>query len=139
MIEGERHAIDDTEQVRPPVRLCHLILSDSLARGVTSIKVAAGPGTIPTAWAQTGDAWQEYMAFPPAVYVTLLEHFKLMAGLAPEERQAQGTILVRWQGRNASVALSVRPDANGVDEIALLFPRDRSGVGVDPASSIGST
>jgi hypothetical protein len=47
MNAGNRYEIDDTEQVRPHIRLCHRILSEALAAGFTTVELCAVPGEGP--------------------------------------------------------------------------------------------
>lgn len=117
-----RFDIDDTDQVRPHVRLCHLMLSEALAAGFTVVELATRPGAEPTARTQVDGSWQPFMAFPPAVYSMLLNYFKHMAGVAPEQQDAEGMILVRLAGRDASVNLRIRRNEQGVVELVLHFP-----------------
>jgi hypothetical protein len=117
-----RYEIDDTEQNRPHVRLCHRILSDALATGVTIVELATPIGALPTARAQIDGSWKPLMAFPPAVFNMLVEHLRHMAGVALDQRHVVGTILVRAAGRDASVALSVQRNDQGSDDLVLSFP-----------------
>jgi hypothetical protein len=117
-----RYEIDDTERNRPHVRLCHRILSEALAAGFTVVELATPPGAIPTARAQIDGSWKPLMAFPPAVFSMLVEYLRHMASVAPDQRHADGTILVRAAGRDASVTLSVRRNDQGADDLVLSFP-----------------
>jgi hypothetical protein len=120
-----RHTIDDTEQIRPHMRLCHRMLSEALAAGFTAIELATVPGGTPTARALSEGSWKPFMAFPPAVYQQLVDHFKQMAGVASAQRAATGTILVRSNGRDASVELEARRNDEYIDELVLHFPARR--------------
>ena len=117
-----RHDIDDTDQIRPHVRLCHLVLREALAAGFTAVELAAPPGAPPTARAQSGGAWKWFMAFPAGVYGSLVAHLKDMAGIPPEQREGQGTILVRLAGQDAAITLRARCNEQGVDELVLTLP-----------------
>jgi hypothetical protein len=117
-----RYEIDDTERIQPHVRLCHRILSEALAAGFTAVELAAPPGAGPTARAQSDGSWKPFMAFPAAVYGMLVEHLKHMAGMAPEQRDGDGTFLVQSAGRDAAVNLSARRNDQGFDELVLHFP-----------------
>ena len=117
-----RYEIDDTERIRPHVRLCHRILSEALASGFSAVKLAALPEGMPTARAESEGSWKPFMAFPPAVYGLLVEHFKHMGGVAPEQGDGDGTILVRAAGRDASINLTARRHRQGADELVLHFP-----------------
>jgi hypothetical protein len=122
MNAGKRFKIDDTEQVRPHIRLCHRILSEGLAAGFTIIELTAAPGTAPAARAQHEGTWKSFMAFPPPVYGQLIEYFKQMAGVASDAPSTDGTILVQAAGRDAAVALRSRRNDQGVEELILHFP-----------------
>jgi hypothetical protein len=63
------------------------------------------------------------MAFPPAAYRQLIEHFKQMASIAPQEPNGESTILVRVAGRDASVRVQARRNEAGSDELVLHFPQ----------------
>jgi len=118
-----RYDIDDTEPTeRPHVRLCHLILRESIQAGVTTVAVTTPPGGVPTARALRDGSWTPFMAFPAMVYDMLVRHFKHMAGVAPDEPEAEGTILVRLPGRDASVRLRVRRTDQGADDLTLELP-----------------
>ena len=114
-----RYEINDTDRIRPHIRLCHLILSEALASGFTAVELAATSGSPQQARAQIEGAWKPFMAFPVSVYDALVEHFKQMAG-------ADGTILVQLAGRDASVTLRVRRNAQGSDDLVLSFPTNTS-------------
>jgi hypothetical protein len=118
-----RYEIDDTDQVRPHVRLCHRILSESLAAGFTAVELATPLGGMPTARAQQAGSWKSFMAFPPAAYRQLIEHFKQMASIAPQEPNGESTSLVRVAGRDASVRVQARRNEAGSDELVLHFPQ----------------
>jgi hypothetical protein len=122
MNAGRRFKIDDTEQVRPHIRLCHQILSEALAAGFTSVELTAVPGTVPAARARHEGTWKSFMAFPPPVYGQLVEYFKQMARVASDAPAAEGTILVRAAGRDAAVVLRSRRNDQGVEELILDFP-----------------
>jgi hypothetical protein len=124
MNEDVRYAIDDTDQIRPHMRLCHRLLSEGLTAGFSIVELATPPDGMPTARAQVGDALQPLMAFPPPVYAMLVEYLKQMAGVPQESSDASGTILVRLGGRDASVGFSARRDERGQDELALHFPTE---------------
>lgn len=127
MPTGTRHTIDDTVKGRPHVRLCHLILRESLAAGFSLLELTTPPGGTPAARVQLGGSWRPLMTFPPQVYGLLVEHFKQMAGVTREQPEAHGTILVRLAGRDASVTLSARRTAEGPDELLLHFPATAAG------------
>jgi hypothetical protein len=57
-----RHTIDDTEQIRPHMRLCHRMLSEALAAGFTAIELATVPGGTPAARALSEGSWKPFMA-----------------------------------------------------------------------------
>lgn len=117
-----RHDVDDTEMVRPHIRLCHLLLRESMQAGLTTVEVTTPPGGVPTARALREGSWTPFMTFPTRVYGLLVEHFKHMAGAAPDQPEVEGTILVRLTGRDASVGLRVRRTDQGVDDLTLGFP-----------------
>ena len=117
-----RHEIDDTDQVRPHVRLSHLVLREALAGGFTAVELAAPPRAMPTARAQSGGTWQWFKSFPPAVYDSLVAHFKQMAGMTPEQREGDGTILVRLAGQDTAITLRVQRNEQGLDVLLLHFP-----------------
>lgn len=125
MNHSTRHNIDDTDQIRPHMRLCHRMLSEGLTAGYTAVELATDPGGAATARAQTGGSWKSYMAFPSPVYQQLVVYFKQMAGLASDEPATAGTILVRYSGRDASIKLEARRSDQGADELLLLFPAGR--------------
>jgi hypothetical protein len=122
MQAGTRYQIDDTERNRPHIRLCHRMLSHGLITGLTAVELTAPAGTMPTARARHDGSWKALMAFPPAVYALLVEYFKHMAGLAPEQGDAAGTILVQLAGRHGAIGLRARRNERGVDELILHFP-----------------
>jgi hypothetical protein len=124
-----RHEIDDTERARPHVRLCHRVLSEALASGFSAVELTTPPGGTPTAHAESGGSWAEFMAFPPAVSELLIEYFKHMAGVPPEQHDADGTILVRAAGRDATIELRTRRNLQGIDELVLRFPARSGGDG----------
>ena len=132
MTATARHVIDDTERIRPHVRLCHHILREGLASRFTAVEFNAAPGATPSARAQSDGAWKDFMAFPPPVYGMLVEHLKDMAGFAPEAREAVGTILVRVAGRDASLTLRVRRNEQGSDEGTVAFPSTPVGKAEQP-------
>jgi hypothetical protein len=113
---------DDVKAGRPHIRLCHLILRESMVAGLTAVEVTTPPGGLPTARALRDDSWTAFMAFPVQVYGMLVPHFKHMAGVAPDQSDAEGTILVRLAGRDASIDLRVRRTDQGLDELVLGFP-----------------
>jgi hypothetical protein len=123
MSASVRHDIDDTGPTkRPHIRLCHLILRESMQAGLTTVAVTTPPGGVPTARALRDGSWTSFMAFPAQVYGMLVEHFEHMAGAAPDQPEAKATILVRLAGRDASVGLRVRRTDQGVDDLTLEFP-----------------
>jgi hypothetical protein len=123
MSASVRHDIDDTgPTVRPHIRLCHLMLRESMLAGLTTVEVTTPPGGLPTARALRDGSWAPFMAFPALVYRMLVEHFKHMAGVAPDQPEVEGTLLVRLPGRDASVRLRVRRTDQGVDDLTLEFP-----------------
>jgi len=124
MNDTVRYAIDDTDRIRPHMRLCHRILSEGLTAGFPIVELSTPPDGMPTARAQVGDALQPFMAFPPPVYAMLVEYLKQMAGVPQESSDATGTILVRLGERDASVGLSARRDEKGEDELVLHFPTE---------------
>jgi hypothetical protein len=122
MNAGTRHDIDDTDQIRPHVRLCHQILRDGITTPFAAVHLSTPAGAMPTARVQTQGKWEEYMAFPPPLYGHLVAHFRDMAGVAPEERDAEGTVLVRLAGRDASIRFSARRTEAEGEGIVLTFP-----------------
>lgn len=120
MNAGIRYEIDDTSQNRPHVRLCNQILNQGVTGEFASVELVTRPGAMPTARVQVDGSWKPFMAFPPPVFAVMVEHFKHMAGVA-QDQHADGTILVRTAGRDASVALRVRRDDPGSDALILSF------------------
>ena len=62
-MNASRHVIDDTESIRPHVRLCHRILADALAGGYGLVELASPDGEMPIVRAQVGGSWKPLMAF----------------------------------------------------------------------------
>jgi len=115
MNAGTRYDIDDTDRVPPHVRLCHKILRDGLSAGFTAVELAQPSGSFPTARARLKAEWKPFMTFPVAVYTSLVERFKEMAG-------PNATIPVRLAGRDASVTLNVQRNEQGSEDLVLGFP-----------------
>lgn len=122
MGEAVRYTIDDTERVRPIVRLCHLILRSGLTEGFSAVDLTCPPDEMPTARSQRDGRWEWYMAFPPPAFGLMVEYFKRMAGVEASAHEAEARILVRLAGRNGEIALTVRTNDRGDDELVLRFP-----------------
>jgi hypothetical protein len=110
-----RYDIDDTDRIRPHVRLCHDLLRKRLRSGFTAVELAVPAEALPTARGRMQTDWKPRMTFPVAVYDRLVAHFKQMAG-------SGGTILVRLAGRDASITLVVRPNDQGSEDLVLGVP-----------------
>ena len=122
MTGNVRHEIDDTPQVRPHVRLCHQMLSEGLTSGFSAVELTPVPDAMPQARVQSAGSWKPYMAFPKAAYSQIVSRLREMAGLAPDEADGDGAILVRWSGREASIALRAQRNEHGEERILLTFP-----------------
>lgn len=122
MDDAVRYSIDDTELVRPHVRLCHLMLRSALTEGFTAVELTCPPDEMPTARSQRDGRWEWYMAFPPPVYGLVVAYLKRMAGVAEDAHEAEAKILVRLGGRNGEIALTARANDRDGDELVLRFP-----------------
>jgi hypothetical protein len=117
-----RHNIDDTYRVGPIVRLSFQILRDGLAQGLRCIAFTVPSVGAPIAQRQLGTIWAPFMAFPSAAFEPLTAHLQAMAGISAADAPVGGTILVRVNGQDASVAVMARRDERGNMELELLFP-----------------
>ena len=122
MSNAQPIAIDDTDQVRPAVRLCHLMLREALAHGFATVELTVPDDGPPTARAEQAGEWSSFMAFPEAVYAALVEYLKIMAGVGEDDREAAANILVRVAGRDATIDLELKPDPRGNSTVVLRFP-----------------
>ena len=130
MDEPARYTIDDTEHVRPIVRLCHLILRSGLTEGFTAVELTCPPGEMPTARSERDGRWEWYMAFPSPAYGQMVEYYERMAGVEAGAHEAEATILVRLAGRNATIGFTLRTNDRGDAELVLRFP-EGSGADTD--------
>jgi len=122
MNENVFHDIDDTDQIRPHMRLCHLILREGLENEIAEVASTPESTGALAARSKMGDSWKSFMEFTPPQYSTLVDYFKQMAEVSPELFDAEGNILVRLAGRDATIRLRIRRDEGGRDELSLQFP-----------------
>ena len=121
MNSQNRDDIADTDRVPAPVRLCHQILRESLAQGVTEIEFV-GAGSLPVVNRHLEGTWQPYLQIPRPGFAALVVQLKLMADLGAEQAQGSGTIHVRSAGRDAEIGLTTRRAEDGVDLLTLRMP-----------------
>jgi hypothetical protein len=116
-----RHDIADAERVPPDVRLCHQLLRESLAHGVTAVELV-GAGSLPVVNRHLDGMWQPYMQIPPQSFAALVRQLKLMADLGADQARGSGTIRVRSAGRDAEITLTTERTGDGVDMLTLRLP-----------------
>jgi hypothetical protein len=121
MGERSRYDISDTDRVPPHVRLCHKILRESLAEGVTTVEFV-GAGSLPVVNRELASTWEPYMQIPAPGFAALVGQLRLMAVVAAEPTPGAGTIRVRSAGRDADIALTAQRTSDGVELLTLRLP-----------------
>jgi hypothetical protein len=123
-VSGEgHHNIDEIPnegaQLRPIVRLAHLLLRECLDGSFGELRLVSETGR---AEVERGGAWQALMAFPPANYDALVGRFKRMAGMAePSEIGRSATLRLRWRERDVSAVMTGHPATAGREDLAFRF------------------
>jgi hypothetical protein len=122
-----RYVIDDSDRVRPHIRLCHRLLAEALVNGYGTVELVSPPGEMPGARAGVDGAWKPLMAFPSAVHDSLIGYLKEMADLPPGSQVGTCTIQVRLADVDASITVSARRNDQGLEELTLHFPEAKAG------------
>jgi len=108
------------------VRLCNLMIEESLRAGGDELRVlapAAGGATIQLLRA---GAWVDIMRVPAAAQVPLINRLKVMANLdIAKQALQQGTLKVRTQGEVLTLAIEVRLRGDA-EEASLRLPPARA-------------
>lgn len=115
------HDLDDTAG-RPVVRLCNLIIGESLLTGGDELRILAPVDNAALIQLHRAGTWQEIMRVPAAIQPPLINRLKVMASLDIAKQPLQrGTIKVRQRGEVLTLTIEIRL-CEDAEEASLRLP-----------------
>jgi len=122
------HDLDDAAGAgnaqRPVVRLCNLMIQESLQAAGDQLRVLAPTAEGATVQLLRADAWIDIMRVPAAVHVPLINRLKVMANLdIARQPLQQGVLKVRMHGEELTLGIEVRLRGDAEEALLQLPPR----------------
>jgi type II secretory ATPase GspE/PulE/Tfp pilus assembly ATPase PilB-like protein len=106
------------------VRLCDLMLQESLQAGGDQLRVQAPTGGGATIQLHRAGTWVDIMRVPAAAQVPLINRLKVMANLdIARQPLQQGVLKVRIQGEVLTLAIEVKLCGDAEEALLQLPPR----------------
>jgi type II secretory ATPase GspE/PulE/Tfp pilus assembly ATPase PilB-like protein len=108
----------------PVVRLCDLMIHESLQADGDQLRVLAPTGGGATIQLHRDGAWTDIMRVPAAVQVPLINRLKVMANLdIGRQPLQQGVVKVRIEGEVLTLGIEVKLRGDAEEALLQLPPR----------------